>query len=88
MTSEQLLIAFIFNALFFMQVGRLLTLHHQAKKTVEGIDALLKSPWICPQGLSADLLHPDQEAIEVPEFIPSLTLQCRLIHSSVKARAI
>jgi hypothetical protein len=56
-----------------------------ARKTVEGIEWLLKAPdYGTPSRLAA--LHVDQDVIEVPEFVPSLTLRCRLIHESVRAR--
>jgi hypothetical protein len=74
---------FIFG--FGAQVGRILTLRNQARKTVEGIEALINAKWIAPQVLAVRL-HRDQEAIEVPHYEPSLTLRCRMIHYGVKAR--
>jgi hypothetical protein len=75
----------LFLVTFGMQIGRILTLHQQAKRTVEGITALLDSKWLGPQILAARI-DQDQELIEVPHFEPSLTLRCRIIHYGVKAR--
>lgn len=83
MTEQILLLTFAF--MLGTQVGRALTLHQQAKRTVEGITALLDSKWLGPQLLAARIDN-DQELIEVPHFEPSLTLRCRMIHDSVKAR--
>lgn len=83
MTEYAILSLYIF--IIGTQVGRALTLRQQARKTVEGITCLLNHEWIGPQVLAARL-HGDQEAIEVPEFKPSLTLRCRMIHESVRAR--
>jgi|SRR5687767_7453322 len=51
---------FIFG--FGAQVGRILTLRHQARKTVEGIEALINAKWHSPQVLAVRL-HRDQEAV-------------------------
>lgn len=83
MTEYAILTVYVF--IIGTQVGRALTLRQQARKTVEGITCLMQSDWLGPSILAARI-HQDQEAIEVPEFKPSLTLQCRLIHYGVKSR--
>lgn len=83
MTEQLLILAFTLS--FGIQIGRVLTERRIARKTVEGIEALLNHNWLAPQILAARI-HQDQEAIEVPEFKPSLTLRCRMIHESVRSR--
>ncbi len=83
MTEQILILTFVF--IFGTQVGRIMTINQQAKRTIEGITALLDSKWLGPQILAARIDN-DQELIEVPHFEPSLTLRCRMIHDSVKAR--
>ena len=83
MTEYAILTLYVF--IIGTQVGRALTLRQQANAMVEGINCLINSDWFGPQILAARI-HSDQEAIEVPTFTPSLTLQCRLIHYGVKSR--
>lgn len=83
MTEYAILTVYVF--IIGTQVGRALTLRDQARKTVDGITCLMQSDWLGPSILAARI-HQDQEAIEVPEFTPSLTLRCRMIHESVRAR--
>jgi hypothetical protein len=52
----------LFLVTFGMQIGRILTLRQQAKRTVEGITALLDSKWLGPQILAARIDR-DQDAI-------------------------
>lgn len=60
MTEQILILMFVF--IFGTQVGRIMTIHQQAKRTVEGITALLDSKWLGPQILAARI-DQDQEAI-------------------------
>jgi hypothetical protein len=56
-----------------------------ARKTVEGIEWLLKSPhYGTPSRLAA--LHVDQDAVEIGPLILTQTLQNRLYHHSVRGR--
>ena len=86
MIETAFLTAFIFT--LGMTVGRNITLYQQARKTVEGIEALLNSPWYGPQVLAARL-HADQDcAPDVGPLILSQTVYCRLVHGSVRARHV
>ena len=86
MTPEYLTISFIFVFLLGGQIGRILTLHQQARKTVEAIECLMEAKWLTPQVLAAQL-HQDQEALpEVGPLRLTITEQCRMIHAGVRAR--
>jgi hypothetical protein len=84
MTEYAILTLYVF--IIGTQVGRALTLRQRANAMVEAVNCMINSDWLAPQILAARI-HSDQELIEVPEFKPSLTLRCRMIHESVRARA-
>jgi hypothetical protein len=69
MTEQLFLAAFIF--ILGAQVGRVLTLNQQYRKTVEGITCLLNADWHVPQVMAARL-HCDQDGL--PDLPPVLNI--------------
>jgi hypothetical protein len=69
MTEQIIISAFIF--ILGAQVGRVLTLNQQYRKTVAGIKCLLDAEW--PQAKAAAHIHEDQNCTgDLPERIPTI----------------